>query len=64
MTKSSAKFLPNRTEPNLPKSAEPRSEPNRNFGRFLIGTKVTFESIDISVSKSMPPETIFTFSFE
>ena len=27
MTKSSAKFLPNRTEPNLPKSAEPRTEP-------------------------------------
>ena len=25
--KSSAKFLPNRTEPNLPKSAEPRTEP-------------------------------------
>ena len=35
MTKSSAKFLPNRTKPNLPKSAEPRTEPNRNFGRFL-----------------------------
>ena len=27
MTKSSAKFLPNRTEPNLPKSVEPRTEP-------------------------------------
>ena len=34
--KSSAKFLPNRLKP-----AEPRTEPNRNFGRFLTVTLAT-----------------------
>ena len=51
--KSSAKFLPNRIGQNQP-NPEPRTKPNRNFGRFLVPYTLKFRDLRSSVRFEVP----------